>query len=288
MTWTLTKIRETWQESGRDDPSGLTRVYFAEDSEGPVTDVPVAIADLQQTAGLPKIGDPLLGAFAVTSLRASMRCRSVTATVVDESAGKLSIQVEFATLYSFRQEVEKAYMVPRRSIVYRERRLELWRSLADAAAPPGTGDIGGTKVDTGGSPLLRPTTTGEVVVYYLVDSIQISLATLDATFRSLSNKLNSAAFLGWAVNTLRCTSVELNQERDEYWLARLTAIYDPLKHYTQQPQVDADGRIKISAGNAAVVEWKRDYDEADLNSFLTGSSAAFDKHRAEKGEYPYP
>jgi hypothetical protein len=289
MARTLRLLDEAFTEEGRDGASVLTRSYEVIESTGPITDTAATIAAMKLAGEIREVGETISGAaFSSATLYGTMRVRSIVGRLPGQNGDRMLLTIRADTLYAWREELEQPKLVPRRDVSYRTKPIRLYRSLADCTLPSGasaTGtDIGGTKLDRRGRPLEQERSQAFVTVNARVDTTALSLGSQDGTLRSHIGKILSAAWMTYPAYTLRLVGLAITHERDEYWNARYELEFDPLFFWQQIPEVDADGEIKLTSGQANDVRWVRDYATADYSSVL----AAYETHRAEKGEFVYP
>lgn len=290
-TYSRTKIGEAWEQGGKDDESRLVETYLVSDSSPITVSAAEAVASMQSADELPQVGEAWT-TWATTSLRATLRCRSVSGEHVPGSGGKLKVTVLYSTRYTWEYEgttpLNKAVLRWRKQISARIRPMQIHRALTDCSSAGTSGDIGGTKVDPGGRPLTVQVPQNDIVLWRYVDSTQESLSTIDDNLSTYIGRLNSATFIGWSAGLLLCQAAELVHDRDEYWIVRYMLTYDRFLHYEQRPDCAEDGFLKRTTdGKASTVRWSRDYSTADFNNIIQATDTAYHKHRAQKGEYVY-
>lgn len=286
MALLLEERSQSFRMGSHDEPSAYSVAYTLTDTVNGRLDLPAAVASMQSAATLPKVGDVLGGTFDAAVLAKTMRLRRIVTDQSNRTPNQAGLTLEYDTLYAWRGDIEAPRLVPRRFVTYSTVPRQLYRSLSDCTLPTGptaiATDIGGTKLDEGGAPLVQSAPQATVQLVYSVDSTQTALATLDSQARSNQGKLCSVAFLAWPAYSLLLQSATLTPERDEYWAFSLTLLWDGLFHWQQRPVREFDGRIKLATAKAAEVLWKRDYLSADFSALF--GLDAWGRSRLEKGE----
>jgi hypothetical protein len=162
-----------------------------------------------------------------------------------------------------------------------------------AAFPTGTtlestADIGGTKLDEAGNPVMIPVPQVTVSLVSVIDSFQTDLTAYDTAWTTHGLTVNNAAFMGFPAYSCLLTDVGFQHLEDEYYTGRITFLHDTYLFFEQVAKRDTDGRIKTDTtnGQASDVRWKRANVEAtnwNASTLLPTGTWAYD--RLLKGEF---
>jgi len=166
-----------------------------------------------------------------------------------------------------------------------------------AAFPTGTTlestvDIGGTKLDEGGNPVMIPVPQVTVTLNAVIDTFQTQLTAYDTAWSTHGLTLNNAAFMGFPAYSCLLTDVGFQQLEDEYFTARIVFLHDTYLFFEQVAKRDTDNKIKIDTtnGQASDVRWKRANVEAtnwNASTLLPSGTWAFNRlQNAENGVTP--
>ena len=120
-----------------------------------------------------------------------------------------------------------------------------------------TVDIGGTKLDFGGKPIMVSVPQQTMRISLIIDSTRFTLVSVFDRIASHTGKWNSSAFVNWGTNTVFCESASISHIRDEYY--RVTYLFrsDYWNGCEQQPKIDVWGKHTLDAnGSAATVLWR--------------------------------
>jgi len=141
--------------------------------------------------------------------------------------------------------------------IFQSRNVRKYRDGSGMTSPSNTLDI--STSDIGGSAKLLDVDVKQVGFKLRMYLDTNSLGTIDVTDIVVQylGKKNSAQFLGNVVGSLVCTGAALNHLEHEFLELVLEFLYDEDYHQTQTPQLDTDGRPKMSGTAYADVRWAR-------------------------------
>lgn len=293
-----------WSLGGRLGGSALARTFTVEATDAGKR-YPLQVSDLEavQAAGaIPKAGDAVAGAFATTSVFATLRYRRFEAT---ETGGVLTVNAFASTRYVWDAQYPvgeasgAAWLPIVGAFAARAINLRAYRSWLDCTYPanpltlPGT-DIGGTKIDSGGEPRETVIEGGELIVSGWLNTYATKKG--DAWADAANNfigRLNSEVFLGFPKATLLCTDYQNPAEEDEYHEQGFRFLYSPAYHLEQIASFKPDGKPDLNASaQAATVKWTRTATQGsvDFNTMFgaAGDLRDFIAWRVEHGLYVMP
>lgn len=299
-TFTLKLKDESFGTEGR-GTSYCSRLYSVTKTAGGSIDPSVDYGDLLASGQIPAPLSPFpVGGFATTSLRDTMRFRGVRElTKREKSKGDmLTMVLRWDTDYIERVKAGGTVVRVLPSGLARAGTLKyskLWR-LGWATGPSAASafpdvEIAGTKVDYGGSPLDGGFPQADAILWWLVDTTQISLASVHAIVTDYEGKINGVLFCGYPAGLLLCTGFVVNQVREEYHMVQMRMIYDQYFHHEQKPRTDNDGKIKydLTNGKAKEVVWARPFEGlTDFNAIAGGGGSCLSADQfafAKVGEF---
>jgi len=270
-SYALKLIDERMQRQGR-DTSGVLRAYIVTKTSGgaPVAIDPAADYEEMLAAGtMPSPLSPLAGGgFSTSTLRETMRFRGAELFRPGPRAPihKSALVMRWDTDYIERQVSGGTIKRLLPSGILRAGEVkysEFWR-LNWTTDPPTSSafpdvEIAGTKVDFAKVPIKGAVPQANVVLWWLVDTIQVSLATLHAVASEHEGRISNATFAGYTVGYLLCQQFDISKVRDEYALVQMRCLYDSLYHHEQKPRNETDGRPKQTSGQAKEVVWNRPF-----------------------------
>ena len=148
-----------------------------------------------------------------------------------------------------------------------------YTGTVNASIDASTSDIGGTQLG-GGRGQQVDVKQFQIKVRLIVDT-EITGQDLDAlevVLLACIGRRNSQPFLGWPANTVICEGGSLNHLEYEFYEFVLDFLWDEWAHFTQVPEMGADGRPKMSGGLPSDVRWRRDIRTAvDFNDIWPSS-----------------
>jgi hypothetical protein len=263
-------ITSTYDE----DNGRLTETWMVWDTAGvATTNVADVLATLRAgstpariTTGLsPR--KPYAGTWATTTIRDTLRLRDYSIRMLQAGTGwAAELTASWGTKYVRRTDrTPNPVSLPvARSISPGQRQMNVYRDiLGSAAFPTGTtlqsaADIGGTKLDEGGNPVVIMVPQITVTLTSLIDSYQTDITAYDLAFSTHGLTLNNAAFLGFPAYHCLLTSVDFTHMEEEWFNARIQFLYDAYQFFEQVPKRDSDNKLLLdSNGQCADVRWKR-------------------------------
>lgn len=287
------RLVETWKVW---DPSGTSTL-------GPES----ILVDLRAAVGLPagissKLypRKPYASAFATGTVAQTLRLRDINVQMLSPAAGYMAdVTLTYGTRYVLRNDdATKARLPVNRSIQPSTRAMACYRDINGSAAFPtgttleSTADIGGTKLDEGGNPVMIPVPQVTVTLNAVIDTFQTQLTAYDTAWSTHGLTLNNAAFMGFPAYSCLLTDVGFQQLEDEYFTARIVFLHDTYLFFEQVAKRDTDNKIKIDTtnGQASDVRWKRANVEAtnwNASTLLPSGTWAFNRlQNAENGVTP--
>jgi hypothetical protein len=241
-------------------------------------------------------------AFSQATLAQTMRLRDISVQMVNASSGWMAeLTLTYGTRYTLRRDsatAAKALLPVNRSVQPSTRSMAIYRDIASTSAPPtgttleSSADIGGTKLDEAGNPVMIPAPQVTVSLVSVIDSFQTDLTAYDTAWFTHGMTLNNAAFLGFPAYSCLLTDVGFQHLDDEYYTARITFLHDVWYFFDQVAKRDTDGRIKTDTtnGQASDVRWKRanvDATNWNASTLLPTGTWAYDRLlKAEFGVTP--
>jgi hypothetical protein len=235
-------------------------------------------------------------AFARNSVRNTLRLRDFNVTMMQAGVGWIArLNVIYSTKWRFRNDVtvgDQCFLEVNRAVQPSQRMMQCYRDIAGSAAFPtgltleSTTDIGGTKLDERGNPVMVPVPQVQVTLNSVIDSFQTDLTAYDAAWRTYGLTLNDAAFMGFPAYSCLMTDIGFTHIEDEYFNARISFLHDTYLFFDQVAKADTDGKIKIDTtnGQASDVRWKRANVETTTWTSLIGSTT-WAYARLEKAEF---
>jgi hypothetical protein len=231
-----------------------------------------------------------------------MRLRDISVQMVNASAGWMAeLTLTYGTRYTLRRDsatAAKALLPVNRSVQPSTRSMACYRDINGSAAFPtgttleSTADIGGTKLDEAGNPVMIPVPQVTVSLVSVIDSFQTDLTAYDTAWATHGLTVNNAAFMGFSAYSCLLTDVGFQHLEDEYYTARITFLHDTYLFFEQVAKRDTDGRIKTDTtnGQASDVRWKRanvDATNWNASTLLPTGTWAYDRLlKAEFGVTP--
>jgi hypothetical protein len=134
-----------------------------------------------------------------------------------------------------------------------------YTSAVNASIDASISDIGGTAL--GGSRGQQVDVKQFQIKVRLVVDTEITgqdLDSLEVVLLACIGRNNSQPFLGWPARTVICEGGSLNHLEGEFYEFVLDFLWDEWAHFTQVPEMGADGRPKLSGGLPSDVRWRRD------------------------------
>lgn len=238
--------------------------------------------------------------FSQGSVADTLRLRDIQVEMMGPAKGWMAkLTLTYGTRYTLRRENSPQALLPvHRSVQPSQRAMACYRDINGSAAfPSGTtlesaGDIGGTKLDEGGQPVMVPVPQITVTLVSIIDTFQTDITAYDAAWTTHSLTVNNAAFLGFPAYSCLLTDVGFQHLEDEYYTGRIVFIHDTYKFFEQVAKRDTDGKVKIenATGQASDVRWKRANVEAtnwNASTLLPTGTWAYDRlYKAEFGVSP--
>jgi hypothetical protein len=237
-------------------------------------------------------------AFSQATMAQTLRLRDISVQMLNAGSGwAAELTVSYGTRYTLRRDSStssKALLPVNRSVQPSTRSMACYRDINGSAAFPtgttleSTADIGGTKLDEGGNPVMIPVPQVTVSLVSVIDSFQTDLTAYDTSWATHGLTLNNAAFMGFPAYSCLLTDVGFQHLEDEYYTARITFLHDTYLFFEQVAKRDTDARIKTDTtnGQASDVRWKRANVEAtnwNASTLLPTGTWAYD--RLLKGEF---
>jgi hypothetical protein len=245
---------------------------------------------------------PYASAFSQATIAQTMRLRDISVQMMNAGSGWMAeLTVTYGTRYTLRRDSDtsaKALLPVKRSVQPSTRSMACYRDIDNAANIPSgttlesTTDIGGTKIDEAGNPMVIPVPQLTVSLVSVIDSFQTDLTAYDAAWSIHGMTLNNATFMGWEAYSCLLTDVGFQHLEDEYYTARITFIHDTYLFFEQVAKRDTDGRVKTDTtnGQASDVRWKRanvDATNWNASTLLPTGTWAYDRLlKAEFGVLP--
>ena len=238
---------------------------------------------------------PFATAFAQTTVGTTLRLRDIGVNMMNAAAGWMAeLTLTYGTRYIARNDATTKALLPvNRSVQPSTRAMACYRDINGSAAFPtgttleSTADIGGTKLDEGGNPVMIPVPQITVTLTSVIDSFQTDLTAYDLAWTTHSLTVNNAAFLGFPQYSCVLTDVGFQHLEDEYYTARIVFLHDTYLFFEQVAKRESDGKVKVdSNGKASDVRWKRANVEAtnwNASTLLPSGTWAYD--RLLKGEF---
>jgi hypothetical protein len=236
--------------------------------------------------------------FSQATIAQTLRLRDISVQMLNAGAGWASeLTVSYGTRYTLRRDSatsSKALLPVNRSVQPSTRSMACYRDINGSAAFPtgttleSTADIGGTKLDEAGNPVIIPVPQVTVSLVSVIDSFQTDPTAYDTAWATHGLTVNNAAFMGFPAYSCLLTDVGFQHLEDEYYTARITFLHDTYLFFEQVAKRDTDGRIKTDTtnGQASDVRWKRANVEAtnwNASTLLPTGTWAYD--RLLKGEF---
>jgi hypothetical protein len=239
---------------------------------------------------------PYLTSFATTSLQATLRLRDISVNMMNAGAGWMAeLTLTYGTRYTLRNDdATKARLPVNRSVQPSTRSMACYRDINGSAAFPtgttleSTADIGGTKLDEAGNPVMIPVPQVTVSLVSVIDSFQTDLTAYDTAWATHGLTVNNAAFMGFSAYSCLLTDVGFQHLDDEYYTARITFLHDTYLFFEQVAKRDTDGRIKTDTtnGQASDVRWKRaNVDATNWNASTLLPTGTWAYNRLLKAEF---
>lgn len=237
-------------------------------------------------------------AFSQATMAQTLRLRDISVQMLNAGSGwAAELTVSYGTRYTLRRDSStssKALLPVNRSVQPSTRSMACYRDINGSAAFPtgttleSTADIGGTKLDEAGNPVIIPVPQVTVSLVSVIDSFQTDLTAYDTSWATHGLTLNNAAFMGFPAYSCLLTDVGFQHLEDEYYTARITFLHDTYLFFEQVAKRDTDARIKTDTtnGQASDVRWKRANVEAtnwNASTLLPTGTWAYD--RLLKGEF---
>ena len=292
-----------------DESSGrLVERWLVWDKAGTATNAPEAVLVSLRALSTPTAitvdlypRKTFASSFSQATVGQTLRLRDIGVEMMNAAAGWMAqLTLTYGTRYTLRRDsatASKALLPVNRSVQPSTRAMACFRDINGSAAFPtgttleSTTDIGGTKLDEAGNPLMIPVPQVTVTLTSVIDSFQTDLTAYDLAWTTHGLTINNAAFLGFPAYSCLLTDVGFQHLEDEYFTARIVFLHDTYLFFEQVAKRDSDGKVKVnSSGQASDVRWKRANVEAtnwNASTLLPTGTWTYDRLlKAEFGVTP--
>lgn len=227
-------------------------------------------AMLQASPAIPKIGEVYPGpAIGSATWQTKCLCRSLQGSTVDKH---VDVVATWDTFYFYSPDVKKnvagvisdavdaAYLPARATFSIGTKDINAWRvnpSAPSATLNVSAGDIGGTAVVSGITPIKQSVATVKLRIRILIDAEIDNIVDTASDISSFAGTRNSDTFMGFTTGKLVCTGGAVSHLENEFYEASLEYEYDEYFEHVQVPEMASDGRPKGGAAGPTVVKWQR-------------------------------
>lgn len=224
---------------------------------------------------IPRRGSKLFSSGTGLLWQQYLRFRGYTMDVLPNKSGAM-FTLSYSTRYVLAYIEPVSYFIPN-SIEYQSvsRSTRVYRTgwtVNPPAASDVSAEIGGNAVQGVGESMAWPVRQNRIRIRLENDAFVVPISTAASNLTVYQNLTNSAAFLGYAANTLVCEGVTLNPIRHEFYEITFDFLFDPWFHHEQVPDLAPDGRPDRTASGPKTVKWKRlPRSSADFNNIYANA-----------------